>query len=275
MHALRLHPLSPYPPPHPRSPLTCQSSTLAAQRTTTSTSRPSSARASTARQRSSSASGGRCPQTCGRSAAVSARGEAVGAPVALTAPPPRLAVLMELYTGELLFQTHDSAEHLALIEACVGQLPRSMTTARTPEVRVTIAPLRSPPRACAVRVRCPMQARRFFDRHGRSTYPLPGVPSDSVRHVRAQRRLQDIVSDRDTVGRGCAVSSALRASLTWSPPTAAAAGRCFSTSSRPCCDPTLPHASRPRTRSTTASLRPCGASRSGMQRGRDVPNGYS
>merc|ERR1712151_249051 len=35
-------------------------------------------------------------------------------------------ILMELYTGELLFRTHESLEHLALMERAIEPLPSSM-----------------------------------------------------------------------------------------------------------------------------------------------------
>ena len=35
-------------------------------------------------------------------------------------------ILAELYTGDLLFATHDNAEHLALMERCRGSFPRSL-----------------------------------------------------------------------------------------------------------------------------------------------------
>ena len=38
-------------------------------------------------------------------------------------------ILAELYSGELLFATHDNSEHLALIEAIVGYFPRRMVKA--------------------------------------------------------------------------------------------------------------------------------------------------
>ena len=36
-------------------------------------------------------------------------------------------IFMELYTGEMLFRTHESLEHLALIEQIIGPLPQHMT----------------------------------------------------------------------------------------------------------------------------------------------------
>jgi len=37
-------------------------------------------------------------------------------------------ILVELYTGDLLFSTHNSHEHIALMEACLGTMPREMRT---------------------------------------------------------------------------------------------------------------------------------------------------
>ena len=40
-------------------------------------------------------------------------------------------ILAELWTGHLLFSTHDEAEHLALMERSLGALPRAMLRAAT------------------------------------------------------------------------------------------------------------------------------------------------
>ncbi len=37
-------------------------------------------------------------------------------------------ILLELFTGEATFQTHDNLEHLAMMERIFGKLPRAMTT---------------------------------------------------------------------------------------------------------------------------------------------------
>ena len=37
-------------------------------------------------------------------------------------------ILVELLTGDALFQTHENLEHLAMMERIFGKLPRSMTT---------------------------------------------------------------------------------------------------------------------------------------------------
>lgn len=44
-------------------------------------------------------------------------------------------ILMELYTGELLFATHENLEHMALMERCLGTLPPSMLGAASSQVK--------------------------------------------------------------------------------------------------------------------------------------------
>ena len=38
-----------------------------------------------------------------------------------------MCIISELYTGEMLFPTHDNIEHLAMIEKIAGPIPREMT----------------------------------------------------------------------------------------------------------------------------------------------------
>jgi len=40
-------------------------------------------------------------------------------------------ILLELYTGEALFQTHENLEHLAMMERILGKMPREMTESET------------------------------------------------------------------------------------------------------------------------------------------------
>lgn len=83
-------------------------------------------------------------------------------------------ILMELYLGELLFATHDSMEHLALMEACLGRFPSHMCTANTHEVR------------------------KYFNRHGGMRFP-EGATQGSVSRVMKMRSLGDLVHADDTV----------------------------------------------------------------------------
>jgi dual-specificity kinase len=49
-------------------------------------------------------------------------------------------ILMELYTGEALFQTHDNIDHLAMMERVLGALPRTLMTRATPEAQQFFQP---------------------------------------------------------------------------------------------------------------------------------------
>lgn len=84
-------------------------------------------------------------------------------------------IVMELYTGELLFGTHENVEHLALMERTLEPLPTSMLDA------------------------IPRGTREKYvaqDRHGRSrlAWPEKAQSPSSERHVRAQRRLDEMLS---------------------------------------------------------------------------------
>ena len=43
-------------------------------------------------------------------------------------------VLLELYTGEALFQTHENLEHLAMMEKILGKLPQFMMDGYAPDI---------------------------------------------------------------------------------------------------------------------------------------------
>lgn len=85
-------------------------------------------------------------------------------------------ILMELYTGELLFQTHDNMEHLALIEAILGPFPTSMILRKSTK-----------------------EVRKYFNSQGKQRWPDNATSRDSVRRVRNQKRLSELVNQRDTV----------------------------------------------------------------------------
>lgn len=85
-------------------------------------------------------------------------------------------IIAELYTGHLLFQTHDNAEHLALMEQTCGKFKRDILDRST-------SPL----------------ARDCFDSRG--WHRLKGVLSSrSAEHVRNTKQIERIVSldDRST-----------------------------------------------------------------------------
>ena len=78
-------------------------------------------------------------------------------------------ILSELWTGALLFSTHDEVEHLALMERTLGALPRAMVRSAT----------------------CKRADRNF--RHGYLRWPERAIDRESEEHVRSQRRLRDCV----------------------------------------------------------------------------------
>ncbi len=81
-------------------------------------------------------------------------------------------ILSELWTGSLLFPTHDEIEHLALMERSLGALPRHMLRAAKSK-----------------------RAERNF-RHGHLRWPERAMDRESEEHVRAQPRLREaIMSD--------------------------------------------------------------------------------
>ncbi|RKP06349.1 kinase-like domain-containing protein [Thamnocephalis sphaerospora] len=77
-------------------------------------------------------------------------------------------ILVELFTGEALFQTHDNLEHLAMMEAAIGPMPSSL-------------------------IQRANHAGREFFRHGRLAYPASATTRASRKYVAAMRRLENIV----------------------------------------------------------------------------------
>jgi len=80
-------------------------------------------------------------------------------------------ILTELWTGELLFQTHDEVEHLALMERLLGALPPHMLRA-----------------AASASHRMERNVR-----HGALRWPERAFDRRSETHVRSQRRLRDVL----------------------------------------------------------------------------------
>ena len=78
-------------------------------------------------------------------------------------------MLAELWTGGLLFSTHDEIEHLALMERTLGALPRVMLRSAT----------------------CKRADRNF--RHGYLRWPERAINRESEEHVRSQQRLRDAI----------------------------------------------------------------------------------
>ncbi|KAJ1907586.1 serine threonine protein kinase CMGC group [Coemansia sp. IMI 209127] len=80
-------------------------------------------------------------------------------------------IILELLTGEALFQTHDNNEHLAMMEIVVGKAPSHI-------VRAVSSDLRS----------------KFFRSNGTARYPAPENTRQSQKGMRSMRLLSQLVN---------------------------------------------------------------------------------
>lgn len=78
-------------------------------------------------------------------------------------------ILMELCSGEALFQTHENLEHLAMMERVLGPLPQHMV------------------------VRADHHAEKYFRRGARLNWPEAATTRESMRAVYKLPRLQNLV----------------------------------------------------------------------------------
>jgi dual-specificity kinase len=79
-------------------------------------------------------------------------------------------ILVEFYTGDALFQTHDNLEHLAMMEAVVGQkIDKHLVT--------------------DVNKKKSNSASQYFNRQKRLDYPNADTPRNSRRYVKAMKKL--------------------------------------------------------------------------------------
>lgn len=99
-------------------------------------------------------------------------------------------IIAELYAGELLFATHDNAEHLALMERAVGLFPKDLLDRSTSSL-----------------------AQECFDSRG--WHKIRGVLSSrSIEHVRKMMPVEQLVLEHD---RSTGLGSLLRSLLTIDP----------------------------------------------------------
>ncbi|KAH6559449.1 hypothetical protein KP509_1Z008500 [Ceratopteris richardii] len=77
-------------------------------------------------------------------------------------------ILVELCTGEALFQTHENLEHLAMMERVLGPIPQQIS-------------LRAE------------KAEKYFTRRGELNWPDGAVSRESVRAVRRMTRLRNLI----------------------------------------------------------------------------------
>ncbi|KAJ2787055.1 serine threonine protein kinase CMGC group [Coemansia interrupta] len=80
-------------------------------------------------------------------------------------------IILELLTGEALFQTHDNNEHLAMMEVVVGKAPPHVVRSVSQDLRV-----------------------KFFRDNMSARYPAPDQPRQSQKGLRAMRPLSEMVN---------------------------------------------------------------------------------
>ncbi|XP_010546483.1 PREDICTED: serine/threonine-protein kinase AFC3 isoform X2 [Tarenaya hassleriana] len=101
-------------------------------------------------------------------------------------------ILYELCTGEALFQTHDSLEHLAMMERVLGPLPEHMTR------------------------KASRGAEKYFRRGYRLNWPEGANSRESIRAVKKLDRLKDMVSKHEENSR-CGLVDVLYGLLKYDP----------------------------------------------------------
>ncbi|KAI8077745.1 kinase-like domain-containing protein [Halteromyces radiatus] len=84
-------------------------------------------------------------------------------------------ILVELFTGDALFQTHDNLEHLAMMEAVLGKIPLTLARQST------------------------RNGQKFY-KDNRLQYPTTETTRQSKKYVKALKPLQDIVPSSQSKG---------------------------------------------------------------------------
>ncbi|GJJ08281.1 hypothetical protein Clacol_002491 [Clathrus columnatus] len=86
-------------------------------------------------------------------------------------------ILVEFYTGQALFQTHDNLEHLAMMEAVMGKMPDKFSRSGA----------RNKP--------------EFFKEGAKLAWPSPKSTKQSKKDVKATKSLGEIIQATDTINR--------------------------------------------------------------------------
>ncbi|KAJ3203359.1 dual specificity protein kinase kns1 [Dinochytrium kinnereticum] len=87
-------------------------------------------------------------------------------------------ILVEFFTGDALFQTHDNLEHLAMMESVLGKMPDSMI------------------RACQTPPHDPKPGHKYYRNH-RLDWPQAETSKTSRRYVKSMMGLRELVKPVD------------------------------------------------------------------------------
>lgn len=82
-------------------------------------------------------------------------------------------ILVELFTGDALFQTHENGEHLAMMEVFFGNFPKAMIKNSEKEIR------------------------KMFDSKGRLRWPHIARSESSIRAVRNLTEIESLIPDKE------------------------------------------------------------------------------
>lgn len=100
-------------------------------------------------------------------------------------------VLMELFSGETLFQTHDNVEHLAMIERLVGGIPASMQIGHRETETLTHQYGNGARLPAVVPAGAAPRGEVLFGADGRVKYPDSKATAKSEKRVRGMRLLNE------------------------------------------------------------------------------------
>ncbi|ORY46873.1 kinase-like protein [Rhizoclosmatium globosum] len=84
-------------------------------------------------------------------------------------------ILVEFFTGDALFQTHDNVEHLAMMQAVLGPIPDYIIKSISPD----------------------KPSSKFFKSNRQINWPCPQTPKASKKYVKAMKPLNQIISGTD------------------------------------------------------------------------------
>lgn len=102
-------------------------------------------------------------------------------------------MMAELFTGELLFATHEDIEHIAIMKQIFGEaIPSAMVKKALKRAGATTTSKKSKSRRGDETV----TIDKMFDRDGYLRWPEQSSGSESERHVRQQQSLEEMVSNR-------------------------------------------------------------------------------
>ncbi|KAI9330754.1 kinase-like domain-containing protein [Obelidium mucronatum] len=88
-------------------------------------------------------------------------------------------ILVEFYTGDALFQTHDNVEHLAMMQAVLGPIPDYMIRSISPD----------------------KPGAKFFKPNLQVNWPISATTKASKKFVKSMKSLQEIIPPKDETSR--------------------------------------------------------------------------